>query len=88
VYAEDVTRDISMMDEIVAKWEFNLNPNQKLFLLIMRTTILPQLILKTKAVKEAANRTATNTARRAANRVSRKRKRDEIEQEIENDIQD
>jgi hypothetical protein len=51
VYAEDVIRDISMMDEIVAKWESNLDPDQKLFLLIMRTTILPQLILKTKAVK-------------------------------------
>ena len=62
MYAEDVTRDISMMDERAANWESNLDPDQKLFRLIMRTTILPQLILKTKTVKEAVNRTATNTA--------------------------
>ena len=68
MYAEDVTRNISMMDEIAVKWESNLDPDQSFFG-FMRTTILPQLILKTKAVKKAADRTATNTARRAANRA-------------------
>jgi len=81
VYAADVPRHISMMEEAMARSESNLDADQKLCLLILRTSILPQLLLRTKKKKEVADRTATNTIRRAV-RASKKRKRDEIEQDI------
>ena len=64
-----------------------LDPDQKLYLLILRISVLPQLLLKTKKEKETANRTAINTTRRAV-RASKKRKRDEIEQDIRESMPD
>jgi hypothetical protein len=81
VYAADVPRDISTMEEAMARTESSLlDPDQKLHLLILRKSILPQLLLKTKERKEVANRTAINTIRRAT-RASKKRKHGEIEEE-------
>jgi len=82
IYAADVPRDISRLEELMARTESNsLDADQKLYLLILRTTVLPQLLLKTKKKKEAANRTAMNTTRRAV-RASKKRRCDKIEQDI------
>jgi len=76
------------MEEAMARTESNsLDADQKLYLLILRTTVLPQLLLKTKEKKVAANRTAMNTSRRAT-RASKKRKRDEVEQDIRESISD
>jgi hypothetical protein len=83
VYAGDVNRDISNLDEIGARWEADLHPDQKVHMLIIRTYVLPQLLLKTKERKQVANRDATNTTRR----VNRKRKRAEVEEGTEEDGQ-
>jgi len=73
VYAEDVDREISNLHDLGAKWETQLPPDQKVYLLVLRSTVLPQLILKTKSRKQAADRTAINCQRRA----TRKRKLEE-----------
>jgi hypothetical protein len=80
VYASDVDRDISNLQELGAKWEADLHPDQKVYLLVLRSTVLPQVILLTKKRKEEADRIAINCQRRATNRVNRKRKLDEIKQ--------
>jgi len=72
----------------MARIESNsLDADQKLYLLILRTTVLPQLLLKTMEKKQAVNRTAINTSRRAA-RASKKRKRDEVERDIRESMLD
>jgi len=59
IYAADVPRDISRMEEEMARTESNsLDADQKLYLLNLRTTILPQLLLETKKKKETVNRKA------------------------------
>ena len=60
VYASDVDRDISNLQELGAKWEADLYLDQKVYLLALRTTVLPQLLLLTKKRKEEADRIATN----------------------------
>jgi len=76
------------MEEAMARTESNsLDADQKLYLLILRTTILSQLLLKTKDKKKAANYTAINISRRAA-QASKKRKRDEVERDIKESISD
>ena len=64
VYAADVDRDISCLEELIASWESNLNRDQIVYLLCLRSFILPQLILRTKKRKEAADRDATNCQKR------------------------
>jgi hypothetical protein len=60
VYTSDVDKDISNLQKLGAKWETDLHPNQKVYLLVLRTTILPQLLLLTKKKKEETNRAAIN----------------------------
>ena len=77
-------RDISNLQELDAKWEAGLHPDQKIYLLALRSTVLPQVLLLTKKRKEEADRIAMNCQRRAVratNRANRKRKLDEIEQD-------
>src|SRR5947207_9057500 len=78
--------------EIMARTESSiLNFNSKLYLLLLRSSALPQLLLMTKDKKEMVNWTATNTAKRAArttNGALEKRKRDEIRQDIKESIPD
>ena len=74
VYAGDVDRDISTLEELGAKWEADLHPDQKVYMLIIRAYVLPQLLLVTRERKEDADRTALNTTRRATNRVNRETK--------------
>src|SRR5438046_7726658 len=53
VYASDVVgRDILNLQELGVKWEANLHPDQKIYLLVLRPTVLPQLLLLTKKKKE------------------------------------
>lgn len=80
VYAGDVDRNISNIEELGAKWEADLPEDQKIYLLVLRTTVLPQLLVRTKKRKEAADRAATNCQRRAT-RANKKRKRDEEDAE-------
>ena len=79
MYAVDMDRDISNLQELGAKWEADLHPDQKVYLLALRSTVLPQVILLTKKRKEEADRTAINCQRRATR--ARKRKLDEMEQD-------
>jgi len=58
-----------------------LHPNQKVYLLALRTTVLPQLLLLTKKRKEETNRIATNCQHRATKRANKKQKLEEIEEE-------
>ena len=44
VYAVDVDREISNLQELGAKWEAHLPSDQKVYLLVLRSTVLPQLI--------------------------------------------
>jgi hypothetical protein len=81
VYASDVDRDISNLQELGAKWEADLHPDQKVYLLALRTTVLPQLLLLTKKKKEEADHIATNCQRRATKRANKKQKLKEIERE-------
>jgi hypothetical protein len=78
VYAGDVNRDISNIDELCAKWETNLPTDEKVYLLVLRTTVLPQLLLRTKERRQVADRIAVNCIRRAA-RANKKRKHADIE---------
>ena len=88
VYASDVDRDISNLQELGVKWETDLHSDQKVYLLTLRTTVLLQLLLLTKKKKEEADRIAINCQRRATKRANKKRKLDEIEQEVEEIEQD
>ena len=85
VYAGDVDRDVSTLEELGAKWEADLHPDQKVYMLIIRAYVLPQLLAVTRERKEAADRTATNTVRKATNRANRKRKLAEMDQNIKGD---
>ena len=69
------------MEEVITRSESNLDADQKLYLLILRTSILPQLLLRTKKKKEIVDYTVINIIYRAV-RASKKRKRDKIEQDI------
>lgn len=61
----DVDRDISNLQELGAKWEADLHPDQKiLYSLALRTIVLPQLLLFTRKRMEKADRTAINGQRR------------------------
>jgi hypothetical protein len=81
VYASDVDRDISNLQELGAKWEADLHPDQKVYGLALRTTVLPQLLLLTKKRKEEADRVATNCQRRATKRANKKQKLEETAEE-------
>ena len=76
VYAADVDREISSLEELGARWEANLPADQKVYLLILRSTVLPQLLLKTKELKEVADRSAINCLRRATKRANKRQKID------------
>src|SRR5258708_39623491 len=54
VYTADVARDISCLHELIATWETNLNHDQIVPLLRLRSQVLPQLILQTTSRKEDA----------------------------------
>ena len=45
VYAGDVERDISTLEELGAKWEADLHLDQKVYMLIIRAYVLPQLLV-------------------------------------------
>jgi len=79
VYTVDAPLNISIMEEVMARSKSaNLDADQRPYLLIIRISILPQLVLKTKKRKEVADRTAMNTSRRAVLAL-KKRKNNEIE---------
>ena len=61
--------NISNLQELGAKWEADLHPDQKVYLLALRTTVLLQLLLLTKKRKEEADRTAINCLCRATKRA-------------------
>ena len=71
VYAADVDWEISNLEELSARWEANLPADQKVYL---RSTVLPQLLLKTKELKEVADRSAINCLRRATKRANKRQK--------------
>jgi hypothetical protein len=73
VYAADIDREISTGQELTVKWETNLTTDQKVYLLVLRSMVLPQLLLHTKDRRELADRTAINCTRRA-NRASKKQR--------------
>ena len=68
VYAANVDWEISSLEELGARWEANLPADQKVYLLILRSTVLPQLLLKTK---ELADRSAINCLRRATKKANK-----------------
>ena len=80
MYVSNIDRDISNLQELGAKWEVNLHPDQKVYLLALKTTVLPQLLLLTKKRKEEADRITTNYQRRATKRANKKQKLEEIEE--------
>jgi hypothetical protein len=82
VYVADVDRDISCLQELIATWETNLNRDQIVYLLCLRSLILPQLILRTKRRKERIDRVALNCQKR----VTRWPKKVEREQEREENM--
>jgi hypothetical protein len=55
--------------------------------LVLRTTVLPQLLLLTKKRKEEVDRTVINCLRRVAKRA-KKEKSDEIEQDKKEEIEE
>jgi hypothetical protein len=81
VYASDVNRDISNLQKLGVKWEADLHPDQKVYLLVLRTTVLPQLLLLTKKRKEEADRIAINCFRRVTKRANKKQKIEQDEKE-------
>ena len=78
-YAADVTREVSGLQELNARWEIDLPPDQKVYLLVLRSMVLPQLLLRTKGLRELADRSAINCQRRATNRANKQRKINENE---------
>jgi hypothetical protein len=60
VYAADIDCEISTGQELTVKWKTNLTTDQKVYLLVLRSMVLPQLLLRTKDSKELADRTAIN----------------------------
>jgi hypothetical protein len=81
VYAADVDRDISCLQELIATWETNLNRDQMVYLLCLRSLVLPQLILQTKKRKEAVDRDATNCLKRATRRLKKESKKEGTSQQ-------
>jgi hypothetical protein len=81
VYTADVDRDISCLQELIATWETNLNRDQMVYLLCLRSLVLPQLILRTKRRKEAADRDATNCLKRVTRWLKKELKREETRQQ-------
>jgi hypothetical protein len=69
VYASDVDRDISNLQELGAKWEADLHPDQKIYLLALRSTVLPQVLLLTKKRKEEADRITMNCQRQCSSQA-------------------
>ena len=80
VYASDIDREISNLQELNAKWEADLPTDQKVYLLVLRSMVLLQLLLKTKGLKETADRSAINCQRRATNWANKQRKLEGMDQ--------
>ena len=80
VYASDIDWEISNLQELNAKWEADLPTDQKVYLLVLRSMVLLQLLLKTKGLKETADRSAINCQRRATNRANKQRKLEGMDQ--------
>ena len=74
-------RDISTLEELGAKWEADLHPDQKVYMLVIRAYVLPQLLAVTRERKEAADRTALNTVQKETNRA-------EMDQNTKEDIEE
>jgi hypothetical protein len=71
VYAADIDREISSLEELGAWWEANCPADQKVYLLILQSIILPQLLLKTKELKEVADQSAINCLQRVTERANK-----------------
>ena len=76
MYTADISWEISTGQELTVRWEAGLSMDQKVYLLVLRSMVLPQLLLRTKDRKELADRTAINCLQRA-NRVNKKGKVEE-----------
>jgi len=84
VYTRDVDHDIAGAADRILAWQpENLDEDQKLYRLKLSYYVLPQLIVRTRARREAANRTATNLLRRATRRAKKEEKDQESDQEDE-----
>ena len=59
------------------QWEIDLPPDQKVYPLVLRSMVLPQLLLKIKSLRELADWSATNCQRRATNQINKQQKMDE-----------
>lgn len=79
VYSGDVDRTISGLDELSSAWEADLPQDTKIYLLSLRRSVLPQLILRTKKSRQEMDTAATNLQRRAT-RAKRKRANTEAKQ--------
>ena len=66
IYAHDVSRHIIMnTDEIIEKWADTLfNDDQRVWWMVMRIMVLPQLRLHTKESRQKFDKDAFNTVRR------------------------
>jgi hypothetical protein len=87
VYVTDVDRQISCLQELIASWETNITRDQIVYLLCLRSLVLPQLILRTKRRKEVADRGAMNCARRVSRWLKKVSKREE-DMELNVDLSD
>ena len=79
MHVADVTWEISSLQEFNVKWEIDLPPDQKVYLLVLRSMVLPQLLLRTKGLQELADRSAINCQQRATNRANKQQKANENE---------
>jgi hypothetical protein len=75
----DVNQKISSLQELNAKWEIDLPPDQMVYLLVLRSMVLPQLFLGTKGLRELADYSAINCQWRATNRANKQGKTNENE---------
>ena len=90
VYSHDVMdRDIVGAEDHMRIWEsLDLSQDQKLYRLVFSYSVLPQLMLRTKKLKKAADQSAVNTLRRMTRRNGKKTKEEENHEENHEDNQD
>ncbi len=78
VYSHNMDRDIAGAVDRLQAWEsLNLSKDQKLYRLKFSYSVLPQLMLRTKHLKQKADQSAVNTLRRMTRKKGKKEKEEE-----------
>ena len=82
VYSHNIDRNIAGSQRRIEAWTtLDLTDDQKLYRIVFSSSVLPQLLLRTKKQKQLADQTAINTLRRMTRRKGKIAEQEEEQEE-------